>query len=356
MQMRWRMNVSRALALAACVMACAGCGHLRPMKESGFTGPATAEGDVVVKVASAEGEDALETGRAAALDLKAKLAGKAPKLVLLAECYEDARDKKRAIQGVASVLDRGSVFGLASYGSFSQSGCHVQDSVTLVGIAGSGVGVAYAVERGLGAAKVSSDQLGAQIDSRLTAAGRSLGAKLQRTGQDRLLIVMADAHSPKNAPLVRGVQAAVGKGFPITGGSANKNEGQTFVYYRGRMLKDSAVAVMLSGRLTVAMAGRQAKSSDKVIATAKESAGEALAKLGRRPVAAFVFDCAGRKGKLKNVADELASIQAALGKSVPLFGCYCAGEIGPADVKEKDPGVLSSGVGWHVMFTAIGQK
>jgi len=68
----------------------------------------------------------------------------------------------------------------------------------------------------------------------------------------------------------------------------------------------------------------------------------------------LAFNCAGRKGKLKNPADELAAMQEALGKRLPLFGTYNAGEIGPADLAEKDPARLSGGVGWHVMFTALG--
>ena len=54
--------------------------------------------------------------------------------------------------------------------------------------------------------------------------------------------------------------------------------------------------------------------------------------------------------------DEFAAIQKAMGKQLPLFGCYCAGEIGPVDsLEEKKPGVLSRGSGWHVMFTVIGR-
>jgi hypothetical protein len=54
------------------------------------------------------------------------------------------------------------------------------------------------------------------------------------------------------------------------------------------------------------------------------------------------------------VADELAAMQKALGQSLLLFGTYNAGEIGPANVSEAKPRVLSSGVGWHVMVAAIG--
>ena len=68
----------------------------------------------------------------------------------------------------------------------------------------------------------------------------------------------------------------------------------------------------------------------------------------------FAFDCGGRKGKLKNVGDELAAMRQSIGGELPLLGTYNAGEIGPADLADKVPGVLSSGVGWHVMFTAVG--
>jgi hypothetical protein len=44
-----------------------------------------------------------------------------------------------------------------------------------------------------------------------------------------------------------------------------------------------------------------------------------------------------------------------MGTETPLFGCYCAGEVGPLDAAEKDADVLSGGSGWHVMFTVIGR-
>ena len=69
----------------------------------------------------------------------------------------------------------------------------------------------------------------------------------------------------------------------------------------------------------------------------------------------LAFNCAGRKGKLERIEDELTAIQEALGPDIPLFGAYCAGEIGPPDITDKDPGALSGGVGWHVMFTVLGR-
>jgi small ligand-binding sensory domain FIST len=91
-----------------------------------------------------------------------------------------------------------------------------------------------------------------------------------------------------------------------------------------------------------------------VIATAGQGAAEALAVSKGQPLAALAFNCAGRRSKLKRMEDELSAIQKSLGKDLPLFGCYCAGEIGPVDTtEEKKPGVLSGGSGWHLMFTII---
>ncbi len=191
------------------------------------------------------------------------------------------------------------------------------------------------------------------IEKRLQEAGAKLARGLQRSDHDRLLIVTADAHSPKNQSLVDGLQQVVGPKFPITGGSANKNAGQTFVYFNRQLHQDSAVAVMLAGDFQVAMAGRKATDNDRVIRTAREAAAEAKAGVKLSPIAALAFDCAGRRSKLKNMDDELAAMQEVIGEKLPLFGCYCAGEIGPVDASEKNPEVLSGGSGWHVMFTIL---
>jgi small ligand-binding sensory domain FIST len=112
---------------------------------------------------------------------------------------------------------------------------------------------------------------------------------------------------------------------------------------------------MLSGNFNVSLSGRKAQDNDHVIRSARDGAAAALASLEGQPVAALAFNCAGRRGKLDRPEDELAAIQQALGKNLPLFGCYCAGEIGPVDSSESDPNALSGGVGWHVMFTIIGR-
>ena len=113
--------------------------------------------------------------------------------------------------------------------------------------------------------------------------------------------------------------------------------------------------LMLSGDFRVALAGRKAMENDAVVSTAKAAAEEARRAISGEPLGVFAFNCAGRRGKLRDPQDELDSIQAALGEEVPLFGCYCAGEVGPLDVSERQSDALSGGSGWHVMFTVLGR-
>jgi hypothetical protein len=149
------------------------------------------------------------------------------------------------------------------------------------------------------------------------------------------------------------VQKVAGRKLPVTGGSVNKNAGQSWVYFRGAAYTDAAIALALSGPFAVTQAGRQAKANEQVIATAKEGAATALKAAKGKPLAVLAFNCAGRKGKLERLEDELEAIQASVGKEAPLFGAYCAGEFGPADVADGGGDGTSCGRGWHVMFTVV---
>jgi hypothetical protein len=313
------------------------------------------KGDVVFKIVMVEdkNEDPAAAGKAAAESLK-KAMGDAPLgVVIVSECFEDREYKEKLLDGVCSVLPKDLVMGGATYGSFTQEGCTDFDAVCLLGIGGKGVGVSARLVTDMGTSKLTFEQDQDLIRQRLHAAGKKLASSLRRTDKDRLLILIADAHAPKNQFLVEGVQQVLGKSFPITGGCANKNAGQTFVYFGGKAYEDAAVAVMLSGDFKVGLSGRQANEEQKVIATANQGAAEALKAVQGEPIAALAFNCAGRRSKLKSYDEELASMQKALGDKLPLFGCYCAGEIGPVDNPEKPSDALSGGSGWHVMFTII---
>jgi hypothetical protein len=352
----WTMLLTSAVLLAG-VVAESVAESAVAADDAWSTPPAEPGGKIVIKAVMVEDEDEQPqaAGKAAAEALRKAMAGVPLQAVVVSECFEDREYKEKLLAGICSVVPAEIVLGGATYGSFTQAGVSDFDSVSLLGVGGNGVSVAAALITDMGTSKLVFEEHRQEIQKRLHTAGGKLVEKLRRTDQDRLLILIPDAHSPKNEFIVEGAQRVVGPQFPITGGCVNKNAGQTFVYFRGRLYQDSAVALMLSGGFKVSLAGRQAQDNDRVISTAREAAAEAVAKLKARPIAALAFDCAGRKGKLKNLEDELAAFQRALGRELPLFGCYCAGEIGPLDTSQKKPGVLSGGGGWHVMVTIIGQ-
>ena len=314
-------------------------------------------GPIVIKTVMVEDEDErpAAAGKLAAEALKKAMDGTPLRAVVVSECFEDKEYKQQLLDGVCSVVPKAIVLGGSTYGSFTQQGCTDFDSVCLLGIGGDGIAVSAALVTGLGTSKLAFDEHEAKIKTLLHAAGAKLAGKLRKSDRNKLLLLIPDAHSPKNGYLVEGVQKVLGAEFPMTGGSVNKNAGQTFVYFGGKMYTDSAVGLMLSGNFKIAMAGRQAKENDAVISSAKQGAAEAMAKMKAEPVAVLAYNCAGRRSKLKNMADELAAIQEGIGRELPLFGCYNAGEIGPLDIGQQRSGVMCGGGGWHVMFTVIGR-
>jgi len=319
--------------------------------------PCAERGDVVLKIVMLEDEDEdpVAAGKAAAKSLKKQMGDTPLEAVIVSECFEDREPKQKLLQGICSVLPKEIVMGGATYGSFTQEGCTDFDSVCLLGIGGDGIAVSARLVTDMGASKLTFEQDQKLIKKRLHAAGNKLAAKLRRTDRDRLVILIPDAHAPKNQYLVEGMQQVLGGQFPITGGCVNKNAGQTFVYFKGKMYEDAALAVMLSGDFQVSLSGRQANEEKKVIATANQGAREALEGAKGEPVAALAFNCAGRRSKLNDYGEELTAMQKALGRDLPLFGCYCAGEIGPVDNPDKPSDALCGGSGWHVMFTIIAQ-
>jgi len=357
-----KMNVlyGFACALFVVLLITAGCDKAPAEKKADPSDPpkaAPAKLEIVFGSASSDLEDPKAAGEAAAKAAKSKIGSAPLQAVLVSECYEDREYKEKVLAGVCSVFDKEKVHGLATYGSFTQSGVAGGESVAVLAIAGKDISVAAACQKEMGASKLTMAENETEIKEKLTAAGAALAKQLPKSDSTRLLIILADAHSPKNGFLVSGLQSVLGKDFPITGGSANKNAGQTFVYYKGELLTDAAVGLCVSGGFKIAMAGRKAKENDKVISTAKDAAQEVadqMKKQGIKPAGYLAFDCAGRKGKLKNVADELAAMKGVMGEAPQLFGTYNAGEIGPADVSEAKTETLSSGVGWHVMLTGIG--
>ena len=314
--------------------------------------PCAAAGSSLFKTAASTGDDPAETGKRAAIELKAAFAEANLKAVIVMDSFEDIENKKAMLGGVASVLPKEILFGGTSYGGFTQAGSIDYDGVFLLGIGGD-VNVATALVEKMGTAGLTMEN---DLDALTTAfarAGESLAKRLPELDQANLLVLISDAHSPKNQLLLDGVQKIAGKTLPITGGSVCKNPGQNWVYFQGKPYTDSAIGLLLSGPFQVSQAGRQAKTNDAVIKTASEGSASVLKTAPGKPIALMAFNCGGRMGKLDRLEDELGAIQKSVGKALPVFGTYCAGEYGPADLSDNRGDLTPCGRGWHVMFTVL---
>ncbi len=339
--------------LSAGVLALTGCKTTdQTMLKSA---PATADGKIILKTAMIENEDAFAAGKAVAEKLMAQLGGVAPHAVLMMDCYDSVELKQQAIKGVSSVIDSKLIFGGAVYGVYTQEGATNMDGISLMALAGDGLEVQAALVTEMNASKVSMETQNELLKERLGAGGSAVVGQLTNPKESDLIILMGDAHSPKNQYLLDGVQTVVGKDVKVTGGSISKNDGLTYVYYRGEMYSDAAIAVSLKGGFKIGAAGRQAKTNNDVIATAAEGAKTAIDQLGNKKTYGLIaFDCAGRMGKLNELTDEVNAIKKVVGTETPIFGTYCAGEFGASDTKMGESGDMV-GVGWHVMFSALGK-
>jgi len=319
------------------------------------TPPATDGGGIVMKTAMIEEQNPFQAGVTAATKLFSSLNGTQPHAILMVDCYDSKKAKRQAIAGVATVFPKKLIFGGAVYGMYTQEGALDTDGLSLLALAGEGLQVQAALTENMGAAGLSMETEKDALVSALNAGGADLAQKITDVSAADLMIVMADAHSPKNQYLIDGIQKIAGKKLPITGGSCNKNDGLTYIYYRGELYKDAAVALALNGKMKVAQSGRQAKSNDKVISTANEGSATAVKALKVKPLVLLAYDCAGRMGKVDKLDDELNAIKGNIDASVPIFGCYCAGEFGPADTTIEKSDGTSTGRGWHVMFSLLGK-
>jgi len=300
-----------------------------------------------------EQENPFEAGRLAGQRLLGEMQGTDLKLVLIAESFEGKTDKEKLIEGLCSVLPKEKLFGLSTYSSFVRNSVGDGDRVALLGFGGD-LTVRSALQTELGVAQLTMDTAEEEIKAKLLQAGRTLAEKNNVPSKNRFDILLADAHSPKNGFLVGGILEILGKDAMILGGSANKNPGQNHVYYQGVRYEDAAMLLTLTGPFQVAMAGRFANQGETVVKTAEEATVTAVENVKGTPIGMVAFSCAGRKSKLDELDDELNAVQKRFADQ-PIFGCFCAGEVGPADPVVETTDTKCCGSGWYLMLAIVFQ-
>lgn len=288
-------------------------------------------GELVAASALSTEADPVAAGKAAAEQARKGLGDKAAKLVLVFQSFPGPQ-QAQVLEGVAAVFDKAIIHGCSGLAAITTQGNPTGKAVGLLALGGD-------VEVAAASAKVAGKH---------REAGKAIAEALPKMANARLLIVFGDCHVPRNKDLVEGAQEVLGKELPIIGGAVSGPSGNSF--YKGEAVPGVAVGVLIGGDFKVAARSRGGSDSEEtVLRTAGEAAKAAAAELKGRPVAGLLFECTGRRGRVKNLADEMPILQEALGKDLPLIGFYGGGEIGP-----DEKGVWT-GFGYHIVCCVIGQ-
>jgi len=294
-----------------------------------------AEAQIKVSTALTSDKNAFVAGETAAKKIKEQLGNTKPATVIMAECFSEKAQKEEALKGVISILGKEVVVSMAVYGIYTETGAKDRNAVGLLAFTGEGV--------------TARQALSEPIQGDFTNVAKRLAQKLPVKDDAKLMLVLADCHSPRNQYFLDGLQSVYGTTLPMAGGSANKNAGFNWIGQAGDLKTDVGLILALNGSFKVIQTGDQARDNDAVLKTAEETA-TALREGAKASLkGAFFFDCAGRKGKLESIEEEQEAIAKGLGKGVPFFGIWCAGEIGVA----KDSQGVPVGRGWHIMGTGI---
>ena len=177
---------------------------------------------IVFRMARSDDEDPFAAGKAAAAELKRKLGDLAPKAVLVGESFEGSQSKAQVIQGVVSVFPAALVVGGSTYGGFDQDGVAGGESVVVSAFTRHDVDIQPVCVEEDGYHRADAGKRRRGTGEEAHHGGHATGRQ-DHGDRNRLLVVIADAHSPKNGPLVQGIRSVLGPAFPVTGGSVNRN-------------------------------------------------------------------------------------------------------------------------------------
>lgn len=294
-----------------------GCGAFSGSKYVGANSiVAAALGGARVKVSCAAVEHVTADMQGAGAKLGAELAAAAPAAILL---FADASisHSGRDIRDYTFALRSGLPPAVPAIGGNAQngrdSGC-VYINGRRLECGAAGIALGGGINAGLGAAHNFRELAGPLPVSRaegpkvLELAGRPVGQLFPKLIGEPPEKVTGD------------IGHAVRHPFAIQVGSRN------IIRLQRELLADGSFAglphPLKQGELVHIMRHHK----EELLSSARACAEEALADLGCRPAAAFVFPCIGRWGLGGNPAGELRTLRKAFGAQVPIFGLYSAGE------------------------------
>jgi hypothetical protein len=279
-------------------------------------------------------EDPAKAGADAAAAAKAALGSDDAKVVLVFDSVgKQVEQKQKLLDGVSSVFDKSIIYGCSSYSPLTQYGNDGSVGVMALG------------------AKVNVTTAVADLANGYEACGKKIGQSLKDVEMPKaggkVLLLFGDCHVAENDKLVTGVKGVLGEKFPIVGGASAGD----FLYYQGRIVRKSNLGILLTGDFQCSFSTKKDNSPEGLITSARDAFEQAMGQKKDDVALALVFDCGGRRGKMgDNLPKELEAMKSVAG-SVPIFGFYGSGEIGPVD--NDSP---ARGVGYHLAVCSIFAK
>jgi hypothetical protein len=180
-----------------------------------------------------------------------------------------------------------------------------------------------------------------QLRDACAQRGDALGRQVPESPRPGLVLVLGALHDDWHVPFMTALHKRLPAGVPLVGGVGKWDD---YVYLDGREMTDAGgkptqvgqLAVVVQGSLRVAVCPVMARDKGKpavVLAEGLDACRDVRKRLGAAgppPGLVLAFSCVTRldDAKLPGPAEELANIREVLGPAVPVFGCFCGGEVG----------------------------
>lgn len=360
-----------ALMAAVCV-ACAGCepnDRPAPAKPSQTTSPAARKPAIASQPAAvpaaktpaflaavgySDAADPLAAASAAAGDAvkQFRAAGVTPVAAVFLERLAGvtAADGARigaAVKKVVGVPTFGHG-GVGTYGLTWQAGKLGDGGLAVLLLGGQGLDVkGYAVGGRIEYDDSDDPAKAAKVRQLREAAaqrGDALGRQVPSLARPGLVLVLGALHNDWHVPFMTALHKRLPAGVPVVGGVGKWDD---YVYLDGREMTDAGgkptqvgqLAVVVQGNLRLAVCPVTARDKYKpavVLEEGLDACRDVRKRLGgaagTRPGSELVlaFSCVTRldDAKLPGPAAELANIGGVFGPAVPVFGCFCGGEVG----------------------------
>lgn len=232
---------------------------------------------MAVKAAVGRGKasDSLMAGRQAAYMTQVELGSRRADLLLV---FASARhDSASLLAGIREFYPETPMIGCSTAGEIYSDGA---DAHTVVITAICGV-------------KVCTDA-GGDISADAAQAGALLGGKLKGQGL-KAVLMFSDGLAGNGAAVIRGLQADIGAGIPVIGGSAGDDFQfkQSFQYVDGQVLSRSVVGAGLHGDFHFGVGVRHGWEPVGLPVRVTKSAGHRLLELNHQPAINFYEDYFG---------------------------------------------------------------